>query len=262
MASRSDLVVLDLAKASSVFAAYRHQPAFFPLIGAVLEGTQDGGAYANDAKHPRQVYVEHAFGFAQIFGERVPDFEASLKRYLMHDRTFAVAKVRLYTPQLPSFLLDARHSGLRSERQRFVAPPPGQGEALVPSGLQAVGIDSGNFEQMEAAFGVASRFWRTPADFINGARATMVLLDRKPAALCYAAAVSDRRAEIDVLTLPPSRRRGAGRLAVQCFIDRCRTEAIEPLWDCFTNNSGSMQLCRAVGFLPAGAPYPFFTIGK
>lgn len=258
--SSSEMVPLDAAQRRAAFAPYRAGPAFFPLIGAVLEGTQDGVAYGDHPATPRQWYVEHAFGFAQVFGAPAPGFEDALRRHLLVDRAFAAPKVRLYTPHCPDFLRGPDAEGMRSERQRFRLADARGGGPDYDGRLAAVAVDAANFEAMEGAFGVALRFWRTPADFIANARATLVLLDGAPAAVCYAAAVSDGRAEIDVMTLPAARQQGAARRAVAHFVARCRAEGIEPLWDCFTNNAASVQLSLATGFAPAGPAYPFFTI--
>lgn len=261
--SPSELARLDAGQAAAAFRMYRAWGAFFPLIGAVLEGTQDGAAYADDPLDPRQAYVEHAFGFAQVFGTQRPAFEAALQRHLLVDRSFAAPKLRLYTPQLPGFLAGPAHAGLRSERQRFTIAPDLWRETPSREGrLTVAAVDAASYESTERAFGVALRFWRTPADFLAGARAVVALLDGQPAAICYAAAVSAGRAEIDVMTLPAFRQQGAARFAVQHFVGRCRREGIEPLWDCFTNNIGSVQLCLSAGFAPAAPPYPFFTIPR
>jgi hypothetical protein len=261
--SPSDFEQLGSEQAFAVLRHYRVSPAFFPLIGAVLAGDQDGTVHADAPVNPRQVYIEHAFGFAQVFGESVPTFEAALRRYLLIDSRFAAPKVRLYTPQLPSFLAGADAAPLCSERRRFhleegTAPVPPEREGL----LDCVPVDASNYERMQDAFGVALRFWRSAADFVAGGRAVVARVDGQPAAICYAAAVSDARAEIDVMTLPAWRMRGAARFAVAHFVQRCLREGIQPLWDCFNNNAGSLKLCRASGFVPAAPPYPFFTIGK
>jgi RimJ/RimL family protein N-acetyltransferase len=83
-----------------------------------------------------------------------------------------------------------------------------------------------------------------------------------PASICYSAAEADHRVEIDVLTLPEYRNRGLARHAVMTFVERCFSFSLHPLWDCFTNNAGSMRLCQAVGFTAVKAPYPFFTINR
>lgn len=262
-ASPSELVRLDPADARAMLGLYRGSAAFFPLIGAVLAGDQDGLVYADRRRGPRQVYAEHAFGFAQAFGQSLPGFEAALHDYLLVNKSFAAAKVRLYTPQFPSFLAGPDAAPLCSERRRFTITPEGALPAPRQKGdLDVVEVDAGNFRTMEQAFGVASRFWRGPAEFLAGAHAVVVRVDGKPAAICYAAGVCDARAEIDVLTLPAYRQRGAARFAVAHFVQRCFRQGIAPLWDCFTNNQGSVQLCLSVGFIPAGPAYPFFTIGK
>lgn len=262
-ASSSEMVRLDGAAARRVLEQYRHQAAFFPLVGAVLAGDQDGSVYADRPGEPRQVYVEHAFGFAQLIGQPVPGFEAALRDHLLVRRDFAAPKVRLYTPLLPSFLAGPEAAPMRAERRRFTisadaapAAPSRQGE------LDAVAVDASNLDATEQAFAVASRFWRSAADFAAGARAVVARVDGQPAAICYAAAVCDARAEIDVLTLTAFRQRGAARFAVAHFVQRCLADAVQPLWDCFTNNEGSLQLCRSAGFRPAAAPYPFFTIPR
>jgi GNAT superfamily N-acetyltransferase len=256
------MVKLGKAQYAAVFDLYRAQSAFFPLIGAVLQKRQDGVVYANVAGQPRQFYVEHTFGFAQVFG--VPDgaFEDGLWRHLMVDKRFAAAKVRLYAPYCPIFLAGKESGALKSQRQRYV---PGKTVHTPPEDsahLSCVEISESNFDGMESAFGIASRFWRTREDFIAGALGCLVLIEGKPAALCYAAAVADDRAEIDVFTLPAYRQKGAGRLAVSHFITRCAAHSVQPLWDCFTNNAGSVNLCLSAGFVPGGPPYPFFTISK
>ena len=44
--------------------------------------------YADDRVAPMQFYVEHAFGFAQIFGLPVPSFETQLRDYLLDKGAF------------------------------------------------------------------------------------------------------------------------------------------------------------------------------
>ncbi len=108
---------------SRLLPGYLAEPTFFPLIAAVLERSQDGAVWVDDAVRPRQAYVEHRFGFAQIFGEPVAAFETDLEAYFSARRDFSVEKVRLYTPRIPAFLQAPRFFGYRSERQRFTLAP-------------------------------------------------------------------------------------------------------------------------------------------
>ena len=112
--------------------------------------------------------------------------------------------------------------------------------------------------QIENQFGVVGRFWRTPEEFILKAHAVVVFVNEEPAAICYAAAVADGRAEIDVLTWPEYRHLGLGKLVVMRFNQQSQAQGLAPLWDCFTNNAGSIALCQTIGFLPGWPTVPIF----
>jgi hypothetical protein len=240
---------------------------FFPLIAAVLLDEQDGVVYADDPTSPSQAYVEHAFGFAQVFGKIVARFEQGLERYLLLDKFFKPNKIRLYAPYLPGFLALPKHEYMRSYRQRFTISAEGFSSAQgfgneLQSTTNLRGVDVNNIAFIDEKFGLVRRFWRSPPDFIQKSNAVVVLYEGVPASICYSAAEADRRAEIDVLTLPTHRNRGLAKIAVMHFVDRCFRRSVQPLWDCFTNNAGSMMLCNSVGFVAAKAPYPFYTINK
>jgi GNAT superfamily N-acetyltransferase len=260
------MILLDKSQCADAFEVYRSIDAFFPLIGAVLLGEQIGVAFADNARSPRQWYVEHRFGFAQTFGTAVPNFESDLERYILVQRGFVAPKARIYTPLLPNFLNAPTCDGFRSIRQRFVfARPPNESVGNAPDHsdeLDSIEVDAKNIADVERRFGIVSRFWRNSDDFVRNANAVLTLRQGEIAAICYAAAVADRRAEIDVFTLPEFRAHGVGRFTVARFLDLCRRRSLQPLWDCFTNNAGSMHLCRSVGFTAQTPPYPFFTISK
>ena len=256
------MVEIGRNDAATVLALYRGSDARFPLVGTVLLGEQDGVVYVDDPRRPRCAYVEHAFGFAQILGEADAAFDASLERHLIVERSFAAPKIRLYTPRMPPFLDDPRHAGMRSLRQRFVMGAGTSEREAMMDGCVAAPVDAGSVAAADRAFGVVTRFWRSAADFVAKAHAILVTRGGEPASICYAAAVVDGEAEIDVATRPEHQRLGLGRIAAEAFVRHCRERGLQPLWDCFANNAGSMQLSRAAGFTPKGAPYPFFTINR
>jgi GNAT superfamily N-acetyltransferase len=258
------MIQLPHAHYPSALALYRGHKVFFPLIAAVLAGEQEGVVYADRTGNPAQVYVQHAFGFAQIFGEGVPEFEESMRRYLLVDKAFSCPKVRLYTPRCPEFLAAPDLASMRSWRQRFRHDRASRPDSLAPqsNGLDLVYADARHVATIDAAFGVVRRFWRTASDFAAKSGAVLALVNGEAAALCYAAAIVDGKAEIDVMTLPAYRQLGLGKIVVAAFNERAIASDVLPLWDCFTNNAASMSLCRASGFIPTGDPYPFFTINR
>lgn len=261
------MVKLDNTHYAAAYDLYRTNPAFFPLIGAVLLSEQDGVVYADDTVVPHRIYVEHVFGFAQVYGSSCAAFDTDLEHYLLIDRAFSVPKVRLYTPCLPEFLRDARWESLRSFRQRFLLNPSVFSTEQSPASdntadFEVISVDQHMIDDIERLFGVVSRFWRSSADFLHKAHAVVTLYRGQPVSLCYAAAEADHRVEIDVLTRPEYRKLGGGKLAVRRFVAHCVQQSLQPLWDCFANNLGSMQLARSTGFVASHPPYPFFTITK
>jgi RimJ/RimL family protein N-acetyltransferase len=242
---------------------YQSGESFFPLIAAVLLDEQDGVVYVDNPNSPSQAYVEHTFGFAQVFGNITEDFEQELARYLLTDKCFNPSKIRLYTPHLPGFLALADYKSLRSYRQRFtISTEELSYTPELEKDITLTGVDASNISLIDDKFGVVSRFWRTPADFILKSNAVVIFYRGEPTSLCYVAAEANHYVEIDVLTLPDYRNLGLAKLAVVNFVHRCFDLSLHPLWDCFTNNPGSMMLCKSVGFTAPKAPYPFFTINK
>lgn len=252
---------LDKNKAREIFSLYQQQKFFFPLIGAVLLDVQDGVAYADNPDDPREVYVEHAFGFSQIFGDVIPEFERKLEEYFFTEGCFPVEKIRLYAPVVPSFLNNDKFDHLKSYRQRFFPSDTPPDFPLLPDTHLSI-VNAENVHLVQEYFGVVQRFWRSVDDFINESRAALVLVDGKPAALCYAAAVTGGKAEIDSLTLEPFRNRGLGKIAMRYFYDLCHKDSIVPLCDVFANNLPSMTMCIGMGGERPDPPYTFFTIPR
>lgn len=261
------MIKLEKDGYDEIYKLYLTSDFFYPLIAAVLLDEQDGVVYVNNLTSPSQAYIEHAFGFSQVFGKSDKSFEQELERYLLIDKCFNPSKIRLYAPDLPKFLSLPQHESLRSYRQRFTIGAEGfcyqQGISCVQGrNLTLGGVDANNISLIDNKFGVVGRFWRSPADFIQRSNAVVVFYEGEPASICYSAAEADHRVEIDVITLKEYRSLGLAKLAVMDFVNRCFSLSLRPLWDCFTNNPGSMMLCKSIGFIASKAPYPFFTINK
>ncbi|OQW92246.1 MAG: hypothetical protein BWK78_02220, partial [Thiotrichaceae bacterium IS1] len=244
------MIRLEKCSYEPIYNLYQAGENFFPLIAAVLLNEQDGVVYVDNPSSPSQAYVEHVFGFAQVFGNITVGFEEELARYLLIDKCFNSSKIRLYTPHLPSFLDLPEYKSLRSYRQRFTInteelPYSREIAPELEKDVTLSGVDASNISLIDDKFGVVSRFWRTPADFILKSNAVVILYKGQVASLCYAAAQANHYVEIDVLTLPEYRNLGLARLAVVNFVNQCFGLSLHPLWDCFTNNLGSMRLCKS-----------------
>ncbi|WP_159650222.1 MULTISPECIES: GNAT family N-acetyltransferase [unclassified Bosea (in: a-proteobacteria)] len=256
------MIRLEADKFDRVLPQYLSETAFFPLIAAVLNRSQDGAVWVDEPAKPRQVYVEHSFGFAQIFGEPVSTFESGLESYLSERRDFTVEKVRLYGPQAPAFLRTPAFSAYCSERQRFTLARDAPRGVLPLEMLKSSPAVAADVDEIQARFGVVARFWRSADDFVRFSQACVIREAGAIAAVCYAAAIGGEKAEIDVVTDPHFRRRGLAHQAVAGFAASCFASRLEPVWDCFTNNIPSVRTALSLGFSPKNAPYAFFTIPR
>jgi GNAT superfamily N-acetyltransferase len=261
------MISLSKNRYSEIYKLYSTNAVFFPLIAAVLQDKQDGVIYVDNDTKPSQIYTEHSFGFAQIFGNPNTRFEQELEHYLLTDKSFSPDKIRLYTPYLPQFITLPQYESLRSYRQRFILDIECFKTQCLANNRMAqhikfYAVDSTNTSTLCNEFGINSRFWRNTSDFALKSNAIIVSYNEEPASICYAAAEADKHLEIDVLTIPEYRNLGLAKLAVAQFIHRCLELSLSPLWDCFTNNIGSMMLCKSLGFTALREPYPFFTINK
>ena len=256
------MVKLEQSKLAAVCDLYKKQDAFFPLIAAVLLGDQDGDVFCDRANSPRAFYAEHCFGFAQVFGRIDHDFQDALYEHLVVKKSYRANKVRLYTPEELPFLRNPMFDSIRSERQRFATGGTAPRVAIADASVEIRALQACDLSLLSPELVGLTRFWRTAEDFLARAHAVVAWCGAQAAAICYAAATASDRAEIDVATAADFRRQGLGKAVVAAFVESCRAAGVSPLWDCFTNNAGSMALARSCGFRPIGPAYSFYTISK
>ncbi len=246
------------------FDVYQDHPHFFPLIGAVLEGKQNGLVFADGMGIESGFFVEHSFGFAQVIGPISSKFANDLKRYLLGNGIRQNKKMRLYTPFQLDFLEVPRKGVEISYRQRFKhcreKTNLNAGSRFDCGDTNVSVLTTSQLPIVEQSFCIAKRFWKNESDFCNFAMPVIVWQRDEPASICYAAAISSNIAEIDVVTKPEFQKKGLAFLAVKKFIELCCESKITASWDCFTNNEGSMKLAKKAGFIEWNQPYPFYTI--
>ncbi|SMP72130.1 GNAT acetyltransferase [Desulfonatronum zhilinae] len=244
------------------FTQYAATSSFFPIIGMVLEAKQDGWIMAANPLEPSSLLVVHKFGFCQVV-DLVPNNPLDhaivevLSGRTVYD--FLPSKLRVYAVTntwFSAIQADARYTVEESQRVRFL---PGDAP-MIARPHETLTME--NIYDVSAALGLelGSRFWNSSADAVlQGLGCFLRDAHGNPASLCYAAAVSNNTAEIDVMTHPELRAQGLAVRAVQAFVGQCRERGIIPLWDCFANNSGSVQTALRCGFNRSYA-YRFLTI--
>lgn len=241
---------------------YLSEKRFYPLVSAVLDQSQDGVVFANHPLFPDTFFVEHKFGFSQIYGVLDSSFYQGLRNYLFIDQAFIPQKIRSYAPSHREFFQGYAEI---SERCQFRLVNDSK-LMLEPYRLDisVEDVTKENAEEVDQVFklDLFNRFWGSKEAFLKHGMAKALTYQGKFTSFCYASAVAEGVAEIDVATIPEYRRHGFGRIVCSAFIRRCLESRIIANWDCFTNNIGSMRLAESLGFAKYGEPYTFFTLNK
>jgi RimJ/RimL family protein N-acetyltransferase len=241
---------------------YEGTAFIFPFIHSVLTNIQYGRVFVDNPNSPKCGFVMHDFGWSQFFGTFDKLFLKSVESFLFTDERFTSFKVRLFCPEDFWCKPFEQHAEI-SERCRFRLPK----QIAVPIDEKFFSIEqisSHNFEKINEQFDLDlfSRNWPSRSAFKNGAFGVVLTVNNEFASICYSCASANSVHEIDIFTNERFRRNGFGKCVGQAFINNCIDNAKLANWDCFTNNSGSMRLARALGFQANGNPYKFFTYNR
>ena len=244
---------------------YRAAADCFPLVSAVLQGLQRGQVLADRSNDLRSAAVITRFGFTFVMGAGGQAFDDGLGAALATEHVLKPSYLLWYSPP-PAWTLrfDAEPEGVRrrerarlqfsGERAAWLSHPPS-----VPRGFDMRPLSADLLAATdELGLDIASRFWSSAADYEGNGFGACVLDGERVAAVCYAAAVVDGLAEVDVATRPDLRGRGLAFVAAQGFVRECLTRSVAPTWDCFVDNAGSMRLAAKLGFVPAQT-YPLYS---
>jgi GNAT superfamily N-acetyltransferase len=238
----------------------------FPLIEAVIQKKQRGWVFVDNPDNPTSVMVVTNFGFMQTFGAQQSE------RFNADTADFFTRR----DPQKPSYLLwysppphwqnimdKSPDQVRRRERMRFNFNKQRAdylGRPLeCPSGFELSLLDDGLIEKTDGfKLNIGSRYWASVDDFLNNGFGVCVIKDGEIASLCYSACIVNGLAEIDVVTQAEYRGQGLAVAATRFFIRECMGRGMEPTWDCFVNNTASMNLAEKLGFVQASG-YLFYS---
>ncbi|MCA1632226.1 MAG: GNAT family N-acetyltransferase [Acidobacteria bacterium] len=240
-----------------VLPLYRASGARFPLISAVVQNRQRGQVFADQPERPRAAVIVNNFGFTCVVGAQHDEpFDAGLAELLNTTGALRPTYLLWYAPPARwQQRLDALapESIRRRERARFEfrrgrAAWLGETEQC-PAGFELKKLDEELVTKTEK-FGIelGTRFWSSVEDFVEHGLGVCLVKDGEVVSLCYAAAVADGFAEVDVLTDAEHRGRGLASLVARQFIRECLAKGITPTWDCFVANAGSMKLAQKLEF--------------
>lgn len=249
-----------------VLPLYEAAGVRLPLISAVVRRKQRGRVFADAREAPGAAFVINDFGFAYLLGAGHEKFDAGLERLLSTPGALGPTYLLWYSPPAGwRARLDALGPDLvrRRERVRFEfreGLAPWLGEPVeCPAGFELRELTPGLVPATEKlGVQLASRFWASAEDFAENGLGVCLTEGDEVVSLCYAAAVADGLAEVDVVTQPEYRGRGLAGVVTRQFIKECLRRGVAPTWDCFDYNAGSLRLAGGLGFAELYR-YPFYS---
>jgi GNAT superfamily N-acetyltransferase len=204
---------------------------YFPIIISVIEKQQRGYILKKDETY----IIIHKFGFAYILGKDI-DYVKFLNEVSIKLNEY-VPIIRLYDPMNR---LNNINKFNKNERVKYIFP-------LDNIDLDKVHLYSvANFNHCDYFdLELESRFWDNCIDFRTK---SLGVVDSFFNGICYAAAITDLYAEVDIFVNDNARRKGIAEKLVKKFISECINNKIKPVWDCYTNNLPSVRLADKIGF--------------
>ena len=260
-------MIVELApdNLSKVMGLYRSSEFRFPLISAVLEGKQRGQVFADDENNPQSAIVINNFGFMFYVGRTNPDFNVSLSELFESTGRIKRSYLLWYTPpatwqeklsnlgQERARVRERIRFEFRGDRTRYL------NEAIVsPPGFEVRNLEGELIPQTKKLGVNIEGFWSSAEDLEKNGVSFCIVKGDEVVSVCYAAAISEGLAEVDVATDETFRGRGLAEIVSRHFIRECLIREITPTWDCFAYNTGSLRLATRLGFREL-VRYPFYS---
>ncbi len=225
---------------------YIKQKIKFPMIASILEGNQEGTILKNSDAKSSHFFVINKFGFCQEFYSKFDEtFFEQIKSYIQN-RNYK--KLRCYAPsaKLEEFLNNLDYAS-KSERVQIEMTSSPK-DCSINSNYKIERINDENIKLINFGLDLSSRYWANAQDFVQNAFGFVVLLNKQPVGCCYSAANGVGKAEIDIFVDGNHRNQKLGYALGVEFIKECQKNGLKPSWDCYSNNTGSVNLAEKLGF--------------
>lgn len=234
----------------------------FPIINSVIDGLQCGKIFTNKLENPECAFVLHTFGWSQIFGKADKQFIEDLKKYIFKLKKFQSIKIRNYAP---SFYEIFKNSNSQlAERCKFEVKDLITKNQKVGPDYEIKKINNVNCKKIDDHLNIDlfTRFWPSEISFNNNSFGFFIEYKGEVVSVCYSCGIYNNIHEIDVFTKASHRGKGLAKIVCTNFINYCFQNKLKPNWDCFTNNVGSIELSKSLGYKKILKPYKFYTYNR
>jgi GNAT superfamily N-acetyltransferase len=249
-------------------------------IQAIIEGNSPGRIFVDAPVKPTTAFIWSEFRYSYLAGGAEDDaFNESLHQLLAqqllpearesHDPTLVLyPHPESWRKRIATLIRD--QLPIELTRRTFTFDPArfqqrGWPERI-PPGFCMQRIDEQLLTRSDHKLAVGIRtLWRSASAFLaQGAGFCLLDLNGdEMVSTCFSAFAGGNKREIAVDTDPQYRRRGFATLTAAAFITHCLQHDLEPVWECWADNSPSTGLAGKLGFAPdIDYPVYFFDLKK
>jgi GNAT acetyltransferase-like protein len=250
------LARLDPRQYPSIKEAGRDLIAQYPLINAVVSGTQNGHVYADRSGGCYFIATKSGFSLFHA-ADPAPGSDAAFFDFLRHNHDIP-NYIHIYAPRhsFADYIAanwDKYRIRRRAQFRYFRNDTSYERDRPLPAGFRIAAVQQADFDRLEQAFklDLGARFWNSKEDFLaNAIGACILAADDEPAAICYSACIVDGIAEVDVLVSADHRGKRFARFVSEPFVELAVSKALTPHWDAFVANTPSYLMAQKLGMKP------------
>ncbi len=235
---------------------------------SVLDGLAHGEVWADSEIEPTLIHIIHSYGMTLLLIRSANPDWAALRQHISSCRDRPDALWMQVHPISHAPLLDESlhvelvppdnwHSSSRIQRHvrsnfTFVQEQYEKlaSRLVLPSQFRVRPMSADDF----ALPGISvspHRFWPDASVFLAHGGGYCVTIDQQVASLAFTSFRLDQQLEIGVETYPAFRGMGLAKFAAMALINDCLAQGLQPVWACRKQNTASLALALALGFVPS-----------
>lgn len=264
------IYLLPKKQYSKVLSSYKEQKYFFPIIGAVLENTEHGYVLVNSLEDYTSVFVIHKFGFSQYIeiDKKNDNFLEELIYSIFDKNKFlkelGIPKIRIYySGSIFTNKIKNTDNNLyeTTKRTRLNISKKINKLDELDNEFTFERLSNKNILKVdkELNLNLCNRFWNNCDDVIEKSCANIMLKKDEIVGICYFAAISNHFGEVDVLIKDVYRGKNYSYYLLNNFLMKLQDTEEKALWDCYSNNLGSMKLAMN-SYFDIQYEYDFFIV--
>ena len=237
------------------------------MFHSVIDNMQKGWIFADNTESPGTVLFWHYIGHAVITGEIIGgDVDEDLRSFLLGNYGSGQGRLTLFAGNsdwdnkilslIKKFSLDIKTGNmLKFQFNKSLFFPKNY---PIPLGYTLKEIDKTIFSEIKGPI-APSVSWHSPEAFLRHGKGYCLMDGTNVACNTFISSIGNKQIDIGIATDEKYRGKGLGTIAAAVMISYILDKGYEPVWITSTDNTGSMNIARKLGFEIVGSN-PFYSV--